>query len=167
MKKISKSKSKARSTRRAITKVTASKTAARARRTPELQERAAWVALRLLLEGLIEINLVFLRHHQLLTGKHFPSIYDVLPKYKPNVFGIWRAIESVAKSGDGDACDLACWRIAELRNKGCKNVYPHLKTTYTEDGSTITQVQVLIDDMIEDPIACLGITAVTKKRATT
>lgn len=115
------------------------------------------VALRQLLEGLVAVNIEFLKRHKKLTGKSYPSIYDVLPKYRgPSDFGIWQDIGSVAKSGVGDACDLVCWRIAELRHEGYEDVHPYVKMTYEEDGSTLTQVQVRIHDVIEDPTALLG-----------
>lgn len=55
-----------------------------------------------------------------------------------------------------------CWRIAELRNQGYADVYPHVKVSYHEDPSgqeamlTVYHIQVRIHDIIEDPSAILG-----------
>lgn len=115
------------------------------------------VALRLLLEGLVAVNIEFLKRHKKLTGKSYPSIYNACPKYRgPRDFGVWQDIGSVTKSGAGDACDLVCWRIAELRHAGFVDVHPYVKMTYGKNGSMLTQVQVRVHDMIEDPTTLLG-----------
>jgi len=55
-----------------------------------------------------------------------------------------------------------CWRVAELRNAGYDDVYPHIKVSYHEDPSrrepmmTVYHIQVRIHDIIEDPSAILG-----------
>jgi hypothetical protein len=55
-----------------------------------------------------------------------------------------------------------CWRIAELRNAGYDDVYPHIKVSYHNDPSgreppmTVYHIQVRIHETIEDPSAILG-----------
>ncbi len=119
------------------------------------EERMA--ALRKMLEALVEMNIEFLRRHQKLTGENYPSLYDVTPKYRgPTDLGIWRDIPSIAKAGVGDACDLVCWRIAELRKAGFEDVYPFIKMSRMNGGGFLTTVQVRIHDMLEDPTAILA-----------
>lgn len=124
---------------------------------PEKMLAQKMFALRQLLEGLVSVNVEFLKQHRKVTGKSYPSLYDVAPKYRgPAVFGIWQDISSTARTGGGDACDLVCWRVAELRAEGYEDVHPFVKMTRTDDGSFFTTVQVRIHDMIEDPTAILG-----------
>ena len=55
-----------------------------------------------------------------------------------------------------------CWRIAELRNQGYDDVYPHIKVSYHHDPRgveppmTVYHIQVRIHETIEDPSAILG-----------
>ena len=112
-------------------------------------------ALRQLLEGLVSVNIDFLERHKKLTGKSHPSLYEAAPKYRKADFGVWQDMPSVMNAGAGDACDLVCWRIAELRHEGYEDVHPYMEMTYLEDGSTITQVRVRINDLIEDPVVLL------------
>lgn len=115
------------------------------------------VAFQQLLEGLVAVNVEFLKRHRKLTGKSYPSLYDIAPKYRgPADFGMWQDISFTAETGAGDACDLVCWRVAELRAQGYEDVHPFVKMTRTDDGSFFTTVQVRIRDLIEDPTAILG-----------
>jgi hypothetical protein len=114
------------------------------------------IALRQLLEGLVAINIEFLKRHEKVSGKTYPSIYDVAPKYRgPADFGTWQDISSVIKNGGGDVCDLVCWRIAELRSQGYEDVSPFIQMTYTDDGLTLTEVRVRIKNVIEDTASLL------------
>jgi hypothetical protein len=114
--------------------------------------------LRVALEAFVESNVEFLKRHKETTGKSYPSMYDVAPKYKPQLHSeaIWQDITLTARLCAGDAVDLVCWRVAELRHAGYEDVHPHLKVTYKDDGSVITHVQVRINDMIEDPTVILS-----------
>jgi hypothetical protein len=113
--------------------------------------------LRTLLEALIVMNVSFLVRHKEQMGKNYPSIYDVAPKYGgPAELGIWQDISHTALRGVGDACDLVCWRVAELRAAGYKDARPLVKTTKMEDGLFFTTVQVQFKDMLEDPTAILA-----------
>lgn len=110
-----------------------------------------------LLEALVEMNVSFLKRHQKLTGKSYPSLYDVAPKYGgPADFGVWQDIPHTAECGIGDACDLVCWRVAELRAQGYEDAEPVVKVTYMKGGGVLTTVQVRVGDMLEDPTAILA-----------
>lgn len=55
-----------------------------------------------------------------------------------------------------------CWRIAELRDAGYDDVYPHIKVSTHPDPKgieppmTVYHIQVRIHETIEDPSAILG-----------
>lgn len=121
--------------------------------------------LRVLLEALVQMNMGFLTQYKKRMGKDYPSLYDVAPKYRgPADLGVWQDIPATARAGAGDACDLVCWRIAELRHAGYEDVSPFLKMTYSEDGTVIlTTVQVRIKDVLEDPTAILGGGPITRE----
>ncbi len=115
------------------------------------------LTLRKMLEALVEMNISFLKRHKQQTGSSYPSLYDVAPKYNgPADLGIWQDIPCTAKRGVGDACDLVCWRVAELRAQGYEDVHPYVKMKYLDDGVVLTTVQVRIHDVIEDPTALLA-----------
>jgi hypothetical protein len=119
-----------------------------------IEERT--LALRRMLEALVAMNLDFLERHRKRTGKDYPSIYEVAPKYRgPRDLGVWQDIPFTVKAGAGDAGDLVCWRVAELRAAGYDDVYPFIKMKQTDDGWLYT-VQVRIQDLLEDPTAILS-----------
>jgi len=112
--------------------------------------------LRGMLEALIINNRVWLRHH-----KDCPPMYQVAPRYKLKVrpFGLdtWQDIPRTLRMGSGDCKDFACWRVAELRERGFADVSPRIKVG--EDKKTkliVYHIQVRQDLKVEDPSAILG-----------
>ncbi len=115
------------------------------------------LTLRRLLEALVAMNVSFLKRHEESTGSSYPSLYNVAPKYGgPADFGVWQDIPHTARRGIGDACDLVCWRVAELRAQGYEDAEPVVKVTYMKGGGVLTTVQVRVGDTLEDPTAILG-----------
>lgn len=63
---------------------------------------------------------------------------------------LWLDIPSIIAHGFGDAKDLACWRVAELRLKGEDDVHPFIKVSRDEKtDATIWRVGVRHKDKIE------------------
>lgn len=108
------------------------------------------IALRALLDALVVIDDIYLE-----ANPDTAALYDSGIEAARNPDDIWQDIPAVMARGAGDAVDLACWRVAELRRAGYDEVHPYLKMTHKEDGSCIYTVQVRIHDMIEDPSALL------------
>jgi hypothetical protein len=119
------------------------------------------IVLRALLEALVVAD-----WNYLLENPGLPSVYDIAPQYvlkvRPSGLDAWQDIAQTIALGSGDCKDFACWRIAELRNKGYDDVYPHIKVSYHDDPRgqeppmTVYHIQVRIHDTIEDPSAVLG-----------
>jgi hypothetical protein len=119
------------------------------------------IVLRALLECLIVADWNYILEHP-----DLPSLYEFAPKYvlkvRPGGLDSWQDIAQTIALGSADCKDLACWRIAELRNAGYDDVYPHIKVSYHQDPAgrdpvmTVYHIQVRIHDIIEDPSAILG-----------
>lgn len=119
------------------------------------------IVLRGFLEALIHADRQYLEENPY-TG----SIYDVAPRYvlkvRPMGLDSWQDIPRTIELGSGDCKDFAAWRIAELRNAGYDDVYPHIKVSYHKDPRgieppmTVYHIQVRIHETIEDPSAILG-----------
>lgn len=119
------------------------------------------IVLRALLEALVVAD-----WNYLLENPGFPSLYEYNPQYvlkvRPSGLDSWQDIPRTIQLGSGDCKDFACWRIAELRNQGYDDVYPHIKVSYHEDPRgvepmmTVYHIQVRIHETIEDPSAILG-----------
>lgn len=125
------------------------------------------IVLRAFLEALVVAD-----WNYLLENPGTGSIYDVGPQYvlkvRPMGLDSWQDIPRTIELGSGDCKDFACWRIAELRNAGYDDVYPHIKVSYHNDPRgveppmTVYHIQVRIHETIEDPSAILGMpTSVT------
>lgn len=73
------------------------------------------VSLLWLMEALCKINQGHLK-----TGK-FPALYKSGVRYqREDGTEEWLDIPNIVDAGWGDCEDLACWRVAELRNQGVK-----------------------------------------------
>lgn len=120
------------------------------------------IVLRAALEFLIVADWNFIWEQ----GRDFPSLYHFAPQYvlkvRPAGLDSWQDIPRTLELQSGDCKDFACWRIAELRNAGYDDVYPHIKVSYHQDPRgidppmTVYHIQVRIHEMIEDPSAILG-----------
>lgn len=74
-----------------------------------------------ILAYLVSANRAYLRRHP-----RTPSIYDSGVHYRREPgHEQWKTIPEIISDGYGDCEDLACWLIAELRQKGIK-AKPHL-----------------------------------------
>lgn len=119
------------------------------------------IVLRAALEFLITAD-----WNYLLENPRTAPLYESAPHYvlkvRPGGLDAWQDIPQTIALGSGDCKDFACWRVAELRNAGYDDVYPHIKVSYHEDPSgrepmmTVYHIQVRIHDIIEDPSAILG-----------
>ncbi len=82
------------------------------------------------------------------------NVYDVTVEDKHEVFAGGLLLAQCK--------DFACWRIAELRQKGYDDVTPYIKVSYHEDPTgqqpmmTVYHIQVRCHNVIEDPSAILG-----------
>ena len=103
-----------------------------------------------LMEVLTQINNDWLINHKI------PSLYKTRIIYKPErSTEIWKDIPSIMRDGFGDCEDLACWRIAELRNIGVM-AKPYIKWTDKNGASRFHAVLLLPNGFIEDPSRSLG-----------
>jgi hypothetical protein len=119
------------------------------------------IVLRAALEFLIVAD-----WNYLIDNPGMKSLYESAPHYvlkvRPGGLDAWQDIPQTIALGSGDCKDFACWRVAELRNAGYDDVYPHIKVSYHEDPNgrdpmmTVYHIQVRIHDVIEDPSAILG-----------
>ena len=119
------------------------------------------VVLRAALEFLIVAN-----WNYIIENPDLPSLYDFAPQYilkvRPAGLDSWQDIPQTIALGSGDCKDFACWRIAELRQRGYDDVMPFIKVSYhadprgIEQPMTVYHIQVRKHDEIEDPSAILG-----------
>lgn len=112
--------------------------------------------LRGLLEFLILNNRLWLRQNP-----QCPPMYEVAPSYKLKIrpFGLdtWQDIPRTLALGSGDCKDFACWRVAELREKGIPDVSPRIKVSESpKTGVVVYHIQVRRDLQLEDPSDILG-----------
>jgi hypothetical protein len=106
-----------------------------------------------LMEALVQINLTWLQKHP-----ETPSIYDsgVIYKLIPGVIDYWMDIPTIVRDGGGDCEDLACWRVAELRNIGV-NARPYIRWKKKTESSYLYHALVWWPGgRIEDPSLALG-----------
>jgi hypothetical protein len=83
---------------------------------PAMNRDYSQKALLFLLEALVNINREFLRRNV-----SAPSLYQSGVKYmREGQSENWQATPVLLKSRFGDCEDLACWRVAEIRNQGGK-----------------------------------------------
>jgi len=107
-------------------------------------------ALLWLLESLVQVNIIELRKNKL------PPLYKAGVRYEREIdTEIWRDVVTVYDDGFGDCEDLACWRVAELRNQGKK---ASARLSWRKQGDMlIYHVTVLrANGRIEDPSVKLG-----------
>jgi hypothetical protein len=105
-------------------------------------------ALRILLEALCSLNAYHLSIHS-----DTPPLFTSGVRYQSEPPGIerWSTIPDVIRRGVGDCEDLACWRVAELRNAG-EAARPHILRI----DPTLFHIQVDRYDRLEDPSRILG-----------
>lgn len=106
-----------------------------------------------MLECLVNINREVLRHFP-----EIPNLYDASVKYaREDGTEDWESILSVIRHRQGDCEDLACWRVAELRERFKEAARPIVRYR-NDDGFWHYHIQVLRGDgkTIEDPSARLG-----------
>ena len=106
-------------------------------------------------EALVNCNREYLRSHP-----RFPSVYTSGVRYvREQGTEIWQAIPEIVRTGGGDCEDLACWRVAELREMGI-NAKPFLKWKRYNGGFTLYHVLVQIGEgataRMDDPSRRLG-----------
>lgn len=103
--------------------------------------------LRICAEALISLDRAYLRAHP-----RTPSLYQAGVRYHVEEDGRenWLAIPYILARGMGDCEDLACWRVAELREKGIYAI-----PRFTKKGH-LWHVTVFNDGQIEDPSRKLG-----------
>lgn len=107
-------------------------------------------ALRALLDGLILLNLAFLRSHTV------PALYQSGVRYGRT--DIWDTIPALYEKGYGDCKSLSAALIAERRAQGIWAA-PVFRFNYREDGSGELDFHILVqnaDGMFEDPSKVLG-----------
>ncbi len=106
-----------------------------------------------LLEGLVAINRVYLRHHTV------PTLYR-----SGVVYGrtrVWDSIPALYSRGYGDCKSLSAAKVAELREQGIKARCVH-RIAFREDGSNLFHILVQrppcaeAPDGWEDPSRVLG-----------
>lgn len=105
-----------------------------------------------LMEALCYANLLWLIDHPLT-----PKLYASGVQYQAEEnTEVWQDIPTMLNSRFGDCEDLACWRVAELRNAGIK-AHPYLKWRLAGPRASTYHATVrLPDGRIEDPSAALG-----------
>ena len=112
-----------------------------------------------MLEGLVNMNRLWLRERGQGVGGRKVSLYDRGIRYAreerdPSTGKIkeeWRTLQDLERQGVGDCEDLAAARVAELREQGI-NARPYL----TRKGR-LWHVQVIYPDgKVEDPSKILG-----------
>lgn len=112
------------------------------------------LAVRAVMEGVIEANRIFLRHHAV------PPMYSLGLKYQsepPGTTEEFADIPTVLSRGWGDCDDLVAFRIAQLRHEG-EHATPRVSWRPAANGRP-RLFHVLVrraDGTIEDPSALLG-----------
>lgn len=103
------------------------------------------------LEALVQANRIELRKVRL------PPLYRAGVRYvREQGTENWQDCIKVFNRGYGDCEDLACWRVAELRNQG-KKAQPYIRWRVNpENGMLIYHVMVMRPNGIEDPSKRLG-----------
>lgn len=105
-----------------------------------------------LMEALVKCNELWI-----LTHPDTPKLYESDVVYAPE-FGEehWQDIPHIISAGEGDCEDLACWRIAELRQ--IAGIKAHPKISWRELGGGL-RYHALVrypDGRTEDPSLALG-----------
>ena len=120
---------------------------------PDASKVEKALALRTLLDCLIDLNLTFLQYHSA------PSLYRSGVRYKRDQ--VWSPIPSLYQNGTGDCKSLACALVAEYRMQGIaaqpafRFQAPFFKGTKLE----YTLFHILVEmpsGLVEDPSKKLG-----------
>lgn len=107
-------------------------------------------ALRALLDGLILLNLAYLRTHTV------PALYQSGVRYGRTE--VWDTIPALYEKGYGDCKSLTAAMIAERLVRGVQ-AYPVFRFDYRKDGSGELDFHILVqnpDGTFEDPSKVLG-----------
>lgn len=106
-------------------------------------------ALRILLDSLVELNLVYLRSHAL------PNLYRSGVRYGRTQ--VWDTIPALYARKYGDCKSLTAARVAELRLAGIE-ARPVFRYNYRQDGSGSFDYHILVQtpEGFEDPSKILG-----------
>jgi hypothetical protein len=111
------------------------------------------LVLRSMLEALVVVNWNFM----LTAPPNMPCLRHLAEEGRVKVSRVpsetWLDIPSIMTLGSGSPKDYACWLIAELRNQGEGDVFPHIKVIQREKGS-VWEIKVRHGDEIVDP--CKG-----------
>jgi len=119
---------------------------------PDASKVEKALALRSLLDNLINLNLIYLQYHAV------PSLYQSGVVYKRDQ--IWNPIPSLYDQGSGDCKSLACALIAEYRMQGIdaepafRFMPPFFRGTKLE--YTLFHILVQTPSGYEDPSKKLG-----------
>ena len=116
-------------------------------------------ALFRLLETLVEIDLDYLRAYP-----ETPALYDSGVTYKEQDGDLlqedWHDVPSAIAAKKTDCKVLACWRVAELRQRGVKaRPYVLVQPRKLANGTTVYYNHIQVewpDGTIEDPSKVLG-----------
>jgi hypothetical protein len=130
-----------------------------------LPKNRQMLVLRSLLEALVVVNWNFI----LTAPGGLPSLRQFIEEGRVKREGVpvrparassdsWLDIPSILSLGSGGPKDYACWLIAELRNDGEDDVYPHIKVTQRVEGS-IWEIKVRHGERVIDP--CAGMAEAT------
>lgn len=118
-----------------------------------LSDGARLEVLASLLEALVAVNVAWLREHP-----EAPALYESGVRYEEEPPGRddWQDIPETIALRSGDCEDLGCWRIAELRTRGCEYAVPYVRRS-VEGRRTVYHVAVRrADGRLEDPSRVLG-----------
>lgn len=115
-------------------------------REPEEIERSKR-AMLYLMEALVRVNM-----GHLLIRDGIPTLYKSGVLYRREGAENWKDIPTLMLDAHGDCEDLACWRVAELRNAGIA-ASPHIR--WRTEGKYHALVKHP-DGRIEDPSLALG-----------
>ncbi len=104
-------------------------------------------ALRILLDGLIRLNLAYLRHHSC------PALYQAGVVYGRTE--IWDTIPALYARKYGDCKSLTAAMVAQLRMKG-HDAKPCFRFQPRPDGGLDYHILVQVGNKFEDPSKVLG-----------
>lgn len=105
-------------------------------------------ALRILLDGLIRLNLAYLRHHSV------PALYRSGVVYGRTE--IWDTLPALYARRFGDCKSLSAALIAEYRMAGRKDVFPCFRFIERPGGGLDYHILVQVGNAFEDPSRILG-----------
>ena len=102
------------------------------------------------LEALVNIDRIEIRK------KRLPPLYKAGVRYvREEDTEVWQDAITILRNREGDCEDLACYRIAELRNNG-KKVQPYIRYKVGKDGYIYHVMVLRANGTLEDPSRILG-----------